>query len=154
MTVTAPSKRGGARPNSGRKPLFPGTTEETIAHELVFPALCVAFKAQPDKWGGRRLEVEMSKPDIERAYGRLGLAVWTKYFKLEKIGGRDRFGQGYKTRWVLHLGHYEVAKLLVESLGHTLKDLPPVGFPPAALQARLAIIAARKAERLLKKKVA
>lgn len=154
MTAVIKSKRGGPRPNSGgarpgagRKPTLPPVTEDDIARDLVFPALCVAFRAQPDKWGGRLLEVELSKTDIKSAYGELGLSVWVKYFKMEKIGGRDRFGVGYKTRWTLHLGHYAVAKMLVESLGHTIKDLPNPGFPPAAVIERLNLLAEKRAAR-------
>lgn len=142
---------GGARPNAGRKPLFPKMSPDEIAVELVFPALCTAFKSEPDKWGGRQLEVELSKTDIFRAYGKDGLTIWVKYFKLEKIGGRDRFGVGYKSRWTLHLGHYAIAKMLVETLGHSLKELPEVGFPPIALQRRLEKIEVLRKERQLKK---
>lgn len=126
---------GGKRIGAGRKKESPSI--EVIAQELVFPALCQAFRSQPDKWGNRLLTVELSKTDIKRAYGNDGLSCWINYFKLDKVGGRDRNGVGYKSRWVLKLGSYDIVLLLVESLGHTIKDIPNPGFPPKALLDRL-----------------
>jgi hypothetical protein len=144
--------RGGARVGAGRKKSAPDIN--AITKDLVFPALCQAFRAEPDKYLNRYLTVELSKSDIKRAYGIPGLSVWTKFFKCDKIGGIDRNGVGYKTRWCLHLGSYEVAKLLVESLGHSLKDLPNPGFPPVKMQERLdnlnAYAANLKAKRALR----
>lgn len=127
--------RGGKREGAGRKKTVIDIS--TITQELVFPALCQAFRADPGQWGNRYLSVELSKYQIKRAYGKEGLDIWMRYFKMDKIGGKDRFGVGYKTRWCLHLGSYDIAKLLVESLGHSLKELPNPGFPPVAMQARL-----------------
>jgi hypothetical protein len=135
-------KHGGSRPNSGRKKSAPDADQ--IAREFVFPALCQAFKADPGRWKSNYLSVQLSKLDIKRAYGYDGLAIWCRYFKQEKIGGRDKSGAGYPTRWSLHLGSYDIAKLLVESLGHTLKDLPDPGFPPVAMQERLAALDAMR----------
>ena len=144
--------RGGKREGAGRKKSAPDVS--VIAQELVFPALCMAFKAVPDKYNNRLLTVELSKSDIKRAYGVDGLSIWTKYFKLDKIGGIDRNGVGYKSRWCLHLGSYDVAKLLVESLGHSLKDLPTPGFPPIKMQEKLTALNERalnlKAKRALR----
>ena len=138
-------KHGGSRVNAGRKKST--LDAEQIAREFVFPALCQAFKADPGRWKSNYLSVQLSKLDIKRAYGYEGLAIWCRYFKQEKIGGRDKSGAGYPTRWSLHLGSYEIAKLLVESLGHSLKDLPDPGFPPVAMQARLAALDAVKLAR-------
>lgn len=139
------SKRGGARVGAGRKKVIP--TPDVISREFIFPALCQAFRTVPDRWKSNYLSVSLSKFDIKRAYGKEGLAIWLRYFKQEKIGGRSKTGVGYKTRWSLHLGSYDVAKVLVESLGHTLKDLPDPGFPPAAMQARLDALDAKKIAR-------
>ena len=133
--INQASKHGGTRQNAGRK--RSALDAEQIAREFVFPALCQAFKADPGHFKSNYLTVRLSKLDIKRAYGLAGLAIWGRYFKQEKIGGRDRSGAGYPTRWTLHLGSYDIAKLLVESLGHTLKELPNPGFPPVAMQARL-----------------
>lgn len=143
------AKHGGVRANSGRKKSMPSS--EQIAREFIFPALCQAFRADPGRWRSNYLSVSLSKKDIKRAYGNEGLAIWCRYFKQEKIGGRDKAGVGYKTRWQLHLGSYEIAKLLVESLGHSLKELPDPGFPPVAMQARLAALDAKQAARDQKK---
>jgi hypothetical protein len=150
MSTEQPTKkRGGARVGAGRKKSIP--SPEQIAREFVFPALCQAFRADPGQWKDRYLSVTLSKTDIKRAYGADGLAIWCRYFKQEKIGGRTKAGEGYKTRWSLHLGSYDIAKLLVESLGHSLKDLPDPGFPPVAMQERLARLDALKAAREAKK---
>ena len=143
--INQASKHGGTRQNAGRKRSAPDA--EQIAREFVFPALCQAFKADPGHFKSNYLSVRLSKLDIKRAYGLAGLAIWSRYFKQEKIGGRDRSGVGYPTRWTLHLGSYDIAKLLVESLGHTLKDLPTLGFPPVAMQARLAALDYQKIAR-------
>ena len=149
MTENNQVQHGGARKGAGR----PSTklTVEQISREFVFPALCQAFRADPGKFKDRYLTVELSKFDIQRAYGKEGLAIWLRYFKQDKIGGRDKNGAGYKTRWSLHLGSYDIAKLLVESLGHSLKDLPNPGFPPSAMQARLDALDKKKQERDAKK---
>ena len=136
--INQAKQHGGTRRNAGRKKSAPDA--EQIAREFVFPALCQAFKAEPGHFKSNYLTVRLSKLDIKRAYGLPGLAIWSRYFKQEKIGGRDRSGAGYPTRWTLHLGSYDIAKLLVESLGHTLKELPNPGFPPVAMQARLAAL--------------
>ena len=150
------SKRGGARKGAGR-PRIIRTAEEIaevvaeqermIAQELVFPALCQAFRADPGQYQERYLTVEISKTDIKRAYGPDGLAFWQRHFTQKKRGGIDRFHNGYKTQWCLQFGQYALSKMLVESLGHTLKDLPAPGFPPVALQERLSAIDARREAR-------
>ena len=151
-------KHGGYRANAGRKAVSAELKEEReakfaaeVAREFVFPALCQAFKADPGRWKSNYLSVSLSKLDIKRAYGQEGLAIWMRYFKQEKVGGRDKQGNGYKTRWTLHLGSYDIAKLLVESLGHTLKELPDPGFPPAHMVKRLAALDAKADAREVRK---
>jgi hypothetical protein len=149
MTEKIQTSRGGARTGAGRPRSTP--TSEVIEQEFIFPALCQAFRAEPGQYKDRYLSVELSKFDIKRAYGAEGLKIWLRFFKQDKIGGRDKYGNGYKTRWSLHLGTYGIAKLLVESLGHTMKDLPDPGFPPKAMQARLDALDAKKVAREIKK---
>lgn len=114
---------GGKRPGSGRKKTTP-TDENTVVAELIFPALCEAFTADPGPYNNQYLSLELSKTEIRQAYGSLGLAIWLRTFKQEKIGGRDRNGVGYRTRWSLHLGEYEKVKQMLEVMGCSIKDLP------------------------------
>jgi len=145
-------KHGGVRPNSGRKPL----TEEQkqakaeaqrkiILDELIFPALVTAMKAEPDKYGERRLEVELSKDHIFLAYGKEGLEEWMSYFRLIKIGGCDRNGESMKTRWGMNQNKYGVFVKMLSVFGHTPKDLPEVWFPPKAIMDRVNAIMERRA---------
>ncbi len=115
-----------------------------LIDELLFPALSAAFHCDPGKFQDHILEVELSKTDIELAYGRDGLAEWNSFFSLKKIGGIDRFGNGYKSRWVLNINKYALVIKLVQELGHTLKDLPKVCFPPEAMRERLRVIHERR----------
>lgn len=146
-------QHGGSRAGAGRPKIFVDSPEQ-IASELVFPALCSAFKQPAGKFKERILTVDISKVQIRQAYGYKGLCVWQRYFKEQRLGGMNRRGEGYPTRWVLHFGSYEVAKLLVESLGHTIKDLPNPGFPPAMLLQRLRELDERREQRRLKKEAA
>lgn len=142
------NNRGGARQGAGRKPLTPEQIAEKqhiFEQELIFPAVCQAFHADPGPFEDRYLSVTLSRLDIRKAYGEAGLKSWLTFFKQEKVGGRDRFGIGYKTRWSLNFSVYPIAKMLVESLGHTIKDLPNPGFPPEAMIERLKKLEQKKA---------
>jgi hypothetical protein len=152
--------KGGARKNAGRPRL---STEEkesraeeraterraALVDELLFPALCNAFNANPGHFKNHYLTVELSKRDIEQAYGRHGMAAWLSFFTLKKIGGRDRFGNGYKSRWVVKIASYGIIIRFLAELGHTVKDLQQVEFPPAPMRHRLEAIAARRAKKAL-----
>lgn len=127
---------GGKRPGAGR-PKLVADDEDTVVRELVFPALCAAFRATPGKFGNRTLTVQLSKLEIQAVYGKKGLDIWQRYFTMQKKGGCNAAGVPFHTIWVLHFGSYAVAKMLVESLGHTMKDLPNPGFPPEAMEKRL-----------------
>jgi hypothetical protein len=140
-------------PGGGRKKLSPEQRQEkyeqalmSAINELVFPAICQAMRADPGPFKDRYLSVELSKTDIKKAYGSEGLKIWLDWFKQDKLGGKDRFGIGYKTRWSLPLGKYEVVLMLVKQLGHNIKDLPKPGFPPKAMQERLDLKSKKKHE--------
>lgn len=161
--------RGGSRPNAGRKEWTAEQRAEAVERnrekrearekerrsvlleELLYPAVVTAFHADPGKWKDRYLEVELSKDQIKTAYGMEGLKEWMSYFSQAKIGGRDRFGNGYKTRWVMNLNKYGFILKLIESMGHTPKDLPKVGFPPDAMMQRLATIDERRFDKQLRR---
>lgn len=136
------SNHGGVRLGAGRKKAI--FNEDIFIDECLFPAFCQAFHSDPGPWNARYLSVELSKTDIRLAYGPEGLKMWMDVFKMEKIGGRNKQGIGYKTRWSLNVGQYMVAKRIVETLGHNLKALPNPGFPPIAMQARLDKIKLKK----------
>jgi hypothetical protein len=147
-------KHGGKRIGSGRKVL---TDEEKfikaaerrkiLVDELLFPAVATAFHADPGKWQDRYLEVELPKEQIELAYGKDGLVEWQSFFSIKKIGGRDRFGLGYKTRWVLNLNKYSFILKFIESLGYTAKNVPEAFFPPEVMLERLRLIEERRAKK-------
>lgn len=147
------SKRGrkpGCVKTGGRqKTVYP--SEKTFIEECLFPAFCQAFHSDPGQWKDRYLSVELSKTDISKAYGPENLNMWCSIFKQDKIGGRNRFGIGYKTRWSLNIGQYALAKAIIESMGHTIKELPNPGFPPDAMVKRLAVIADKAAARAAKR---
>lgn len=128
---------------------------DTVAKELIFPALCMAFRSEEDDehYGKHHLTVWISKVAIQRIYGKKGLKLWESYFTLVKRGGLDRMKRPYPSRWVLQFGQYAVAKQLVESLGHNMKDLPNPGFPPPEMKARLRELEER-VERIRAKQVA
>lgn len=146
--------RGGVRPGSGRKKL----TEEQkfakqdmfkqiIIDELIFPAVCTAFHADPGKWQERILTFELSASQVREAYGKEGLKEWKTYFTEVRKGGCDRFGNGYQTMWRFNIGKYMFIVQLVRALGHDIKDMPKPGFPPNAMIARLKAIEERRAAR-------
>ena len=143
--------RGGVRPNSGRKKLTEeqkqakhDETIKVLTDELIFPAVCTAFHADPGKWQERILTLELSSSQIREAYGQRGLSEWKSYFTEIKKGGRDRFGVGYKTMWRFNAAKYGFIVNLVKALGHNIKDLPKPGFPPNAMLARLKAIEAKR----------
>jgi len=157
--------RGGAREKAGRKTWTDEQRAEAMVRnemkrnelaqyrrqvlldELLFPAVVTAFHADPGKWQDRHLEVELSKEQIKTAYGAEGLKEWMSYFSQKKIGGIDRFGNGYKTRWVMNLNKYGFIVKLIKSMGHDPKELPKVFFPPDAMLQRLAEIEKRRADK-------
>lgn len=146
--------RGGPRPNSGRKKLTENQVAERatqrrheLLDELLWPAICTAFHADPGTWNDRHLKFQLSTIQIVEAYGPEGLREWKSYFTLAKKGGRDRNGNGFKTVWVLNLNKYSFILKLIESLGHTVRDLPQPGFPPEAMLARLEAIEAKRRAR-------
>ena len=144
MTDEVKTGRGGARPGAGRKKSE--YDYEAVTKEFILPALGQAFNADPGKFKDRYLSVELSKTDIKLAYGAKGLALWSDYFVQEKVGGIDRNGVGYKTRWSLPLGRFTLVKALIEMFGHSIKDIPNPGFPPTAMLERLQKIEANRAK--------
>lgn len=150
--------RGGARQGAGRKALTAEQIEmnnakrrQILLDELLFPAVCSAIHNDPGVWKDGYLTCELSKTDIKRAYGAEGLKEWCSYFTQKKRGGKDRFGNGYKTSWTFNLNKYSFFVKLVESLGHTIKDLPRPGFPPDAMVARLKAIEDKAAKKRIAK---
>lgn len=152
--------KGGARKNAGRPRLSIEEKESraekraaerqaALVDELLFPALCNAFNANPGHFKTHYLTVELSKRDIELAYGRDGMTSWLSFFALKKIGGRDRYGKGYKSRWEVKLGSYGVIVRFLAELGHTVKDLEQVEFPPEPMRHRLEAIAARREKKVM-----
>jgi hypothetical protein len=139
--MTDEQKHGGNRVGAGRKALSDdekhakaAEKRKILVDELLFPAVATAFHADPGKWEERYLEVELSKEQIELAYGKDGLTEWESFFSMKKIGGRDRFGAGYKTRWSMNLNKYNVILRLIESMGYTAKNVPEMFFPPEAIR--------------------
>lgn len=145
--------RGGSRVGAGRKKVDPQAKRTILLDELLFPAVCSALNAEPGVWKDGYLQVEISKTQIKQAYGQEGLNEWQSYFTLKKIGGRNRFGQGYKTTWSFNLNKYGFIVKLIESLGHNIKSIPNIGFPPQAMLNRLNEIAARKEAKELRAKM-
>ena len=145
--MTIHSKHGGTRANSGRPPMTAEQRAEReaarrkiVIDELLFPAIVSAFKCEPDQFGQRYLQVDLSKIQIEKAYGKEGLAEWMSYFSIERIGGRFADGTGFPTRWRMNLNKYGLILRFIESLGHDVKALPDVWFPPDAMLVRLDVV--------------
>jgi len=151
--------RGGKRVGAGRKKL---TTEQLrakqeafeqiIIDELVFPAVCTAFHADPGQWNERILTFELSTVQIRAAYGHEGLREWMSYFTAVRKGGKDRFGEGYGTLWRFNNAKYGFILKLIKALGHDIKDLPRPGFPPTAMLERLARFEAKQQARAAKQR--
>lgn len=138
--------RGGRREGAGRPRVRP--TQEDCVRELVFPAICAAYRASPtDGKYAAHFTIHLSKTDIREVYGKDGLATFTTFFTQVRKGGMAADGTSYTTRWEVPIGTYMAVKALVESLGHRLTDLPEVGFPPADLVRRAAEGRARAAAR-------
>lgn len=159
MIDTAEKKHGGTRKGAGRKPLTEEQKQQKAAEqrkvlvdELLFPAVATAFHADPGQWEERYLEVELSKEQIELAYGKEGLHEWESFFSVKKIGGRDRFGWGYKTRWVMNLNKYSIILKFIESMGYTAKNVPKVFFPPEVMMERIRKIEERRAAKQARRK--
>ena len=129
--IAGPGKRIG-RPPSG---VYPDTG--TVIAELLFPCVCTAWKAAPAEFNTGLLWFTLSTTDIRLAYGPKGLSEFKKHFYVKKRGGRTVTGVGYKTTWCVRLGSYLLAKQLVESLGHSLNDLPNVKVPTEAMMERV-----------------
>jgi hypothetical protein len=150
------SNRGGARANSGRKLLTheqraskAEAKRQVLLDELLFPAISSAMHAEPGYWKDEYLTFELSKVQIKEAYGAEGLKEWCSHFTMKKIGHKDRNGLGHKTTWTLNLNMYGFIVKLVESLGHSIKDIPKVGFPPQAMIDRLEAIRLKAEKRKL-----
>lgn len=147
--------RGGARLNAGRKKFISDDEfDKVLIDELVFPAVCAAFHAEPGRWQERILTFELSSVQIRAAYGPKGWAEWKSYFTPVKKGGCTRSGEAYQTLWRFNTAKYGFILKLVESLGHTIKDLPNPGFPPTAMVNRLKAIEERRAARQARKEQA
>jgi hypothetical protein len=149
---------GGKRQGAGRKALTPEQKEQKAAEkrqqlidELLFPAVCSALHAEPGVWKNGYLQVQLSKTDIKLAYGADGLKEWCSYFTLKKIGGKDRFGVGYKSKWEFNINKYSMFVKFADSLGHKIKEIPRVGFPPAAMLDRLDAIKQKAQKRKVSK---
>ena len=139
--------RGGKRVGAGRKKIDKTVLEQILLDELIFPAVCAAFHADPGKWQERILTFQLSSNQIRSAYGAAGLKEWKTYFTAIKKGGCDRFGQGFDTLWRFNTVKYGFVLKLVQALGHDIKDLPQPGFPPVAMLARLERIEQRRNNR-------
>lgn len=124
---------------------------QIIIDELLFPAICSAWHEDPGVWQERMLIVELSKTQIKLAYGAEGLREWCDWFTSKKIGGINRYGVGYKTTWTYNLSKYSIGKKIIESLGHSIKDLPKMHFPPPAMVERLKAIDAKAEAKRAKK---
>lgn len=152
------TQHGGPRVGAGRKKMTEAQREaqrlefeQILIDELIFPAVCAAFHAEPGRWQERILTFELSASQIRDAYGRPGLEEWGSYFTPIRRGGCDRFGVGYKTMWRFNTGKYGFLLKLVRELGHDIKELPNPGFPPTAMLKRLADFEARAKKRAEKK---
>lgn len=146
----AKTRRGGARAGAGRKRIDAETRTATLIDELIFPAVCAAFHAAPGQWNERILTFELSGVQIRDAYGHEGLREWKSYFTSIRKGGCTRDHIGYKTLWRFNNAKYSFVLKLVESLGHTIKDLPKTGFPPQKMLDRLRDRDMRRVSRLAK----
>ncbi len=147
MNVSEPkstSKRGGARNGAGRKKIDPQVRTEILIDELIFPAVCAAYHSAYGQWRERILSFELSGVQIRAAYGHEGLREWKSYFTAIRKGGCTRSRVGYQTLWRFNFAKYGFVLKLVESLGHTIKDLPNPGFPPQKMLDRLKALDARR----------
>lgn len=124
---------GGARPNSGR-PRLKGTVEDCI-DELVFPCVVKAWQNERTKvspFDGQWV-VHISKTNIRRVYGEEGVQLFNAYFVEKRRGGYSRqTGKSFETRWEVRWAQYKMVKLLLERMGHDIKDIMSlvVKFPP------------------------
>jgi hypothetical protein len=150
--------RGGTRENAGRPTLTAGEKKhradvraehkrQIVYNELLFPGICAAWHADPGQFKDNYLTVHLSKQAIELAYGRDGLSEWKSIFTQKKVGGRNRFGQGYQTSWEVKFGIYGAVLRIVNALGGHMKNLPVQEFPPPAMRDRLHAIANRRASK-------
>jgi len=149
--------RGGARVGAGRrkisdeeKAVLQQQFQQRLLDELIFPAVCTAFHTDPGKWQDLRLTFDLSAVQIRNAYGHQGLREWHSYFTPIRKGGQTRSGIAYATRWRFNLAKYGFILKVVESLGHTIKDLPNPGFPPDAMLTRLEAFKEKQARRASK----
>ena len=144
------TEHGGTRQGAGRPKLTPSV--EVCNQELVFPAICSAFHAQPaDGTYCAHLTIHLSKTDIRVAYGQEGLDTFQRFFKQVKKGGISQNKTAFNTRWEVPLGVYSMVQMFCSSFGYTLKDLPKPGFPPTALIRRVEEANKRKAAREMEK---
>jgi hypothetical protein len=150
---------GGVRKGAGRRKLSEAEIEArregktaVLLDELIFPAVCTAFHADPGPWNERILTFELSASQIRDAYGHDGLKEWRSYFTPVRRGGCNRMGVGYATLWRFNNAKYGFILRLVQSLGHSIKDLPNPGFPPVEMLERLEALVEKKKERAAKKK--
>lgn len=135
--IQVKASRGGARAGAGRKKIDPQVRESILIDELIFPAVCTAFHADPGPWDERILTFELSGVQIREAYGHEGLREWKSYFTAIRKGGCTRDHHGYQTRWRFNNSKYSLMLKLVQSLGHSIKELPNPGFPPVKMIERL-----------------
>ena len=145
--VQIKSSRGGARAGAGRKKIDPQAKEALLIDELIFPAVCTAFHADPGPWNERILTFELSGVQIREAYGHDGLREWKSYFTAIRKGGCTRDHHGYQTLWRFNNSKYSLMLKLVQSLGHSIKELPNPGFPPVKMLARLHAVKSRRRAR-------
>jgi len=151
-------QHGGARKNSGRKPMSielrlarDAERRKNMLDELLFPAFVQAFNCEPNEYGERYLEVEISKCHIEIAYGKEGLSEWMSFFTVKQIGYKMANGKGTPTCWSLNLAKYGFILKLIQHLGHDVKNLPEVWFPPHAMMQRVDATLEKKKARKMKK---
>lgn len=152
--IQVKASRGGARAGAGRKKIDPRAREAVLIDELIFPAVCAAFHADPGPWQERILTFELSGVEIRNAYGHEGLHEWKSYFTAVRKGGCTRNHHGYQTLWRFNNSKYGLMLKLVEGLGHSMKDLPNPGFPPVKMVARLNAFKARRLARQVARAVA
>lgn len=155
---TIKAGRGGVRPNAGRpaiseeeKQARKAALEKVLIDELIFPAVCTAFHADPGRWQERILTFELSGTQIRLAYGAEGLKEWKSYFTQVRRGGCDQDHNGYATLWRFNTGKYGFILKLVQALGHSIKDLPKPGFPPVEMLKRLDAVETRREKARAKK---
>lgn len=147
------NKKGAGRPclTDEQKQAKKEELQQILLDELIFPAVCTAFHADPGTWGDRILVFELSTVQIRNAYGHEGLREWKSFFTAIRKGGCNRYGKGYATLWRFNNVKYGFVVQLVRALGHDIKDLPNPGFPPVAMLARLDKFKEKQAKRAAKK---